>query len=208
MYVYVYTRTRPFSNKKSVTLEEQKRKKNLSNLTKMSAFSPKPKEELQVGTMAEPCMITSYGSEFDGPKAKSASARVAVVDAASAESLKTLDAKGKAAAEAAGREYNSFIVGETKDGSAPVIRVKITRSERGYTCDPAAGAPESVLELDGGCAILLKVSPFQWTREDDRYGPKLGITLYANVVYCGGRLDNFKLMEADQQAKKREATWA
>lgn len=166
------------------------------------------KEDLQIGSVASPCMLTSFGSEFDGPKAKSTSARVAVPDEASRLALASLDAKYAAEAKEMGREYSSFIVGESKDGSAPVIRVKITRSERGYTGSEADGAPASVTDLDSGCAILLKVSPFRWLREDERFGPKLGITLYANVCHCPGRMDNFKLMEADQPMKKREVTWA
>lgn len=152
-------------------------------------------------------MITTFGSEFDSAAAKSTSARVAVLDKDSAAVLRGLDADAAKEAEAKGREYSSFIVGETKDGTAPIVRVKITRNDRGYHRAEDSDAPATVADLDSGCSILLKASPFQWEKEDPKYGPKLGMTLYGNIVYCAGRIDNFKWMEADQPLKKREARW-
>jgi hypothetical protein len=173
----------------------------------MSATKKSKYDELQVGSMLSPCMIVSFGSEFDSPNGKSSSARLAVPDEKTMASLRSVDDAARQAAVEQGRDYSSFIVGEAKDGKTPIIRAKITRDPRGYTGDEINGAPDVSTGLDDGCALLLKVSPFRWKREDPQYGPKLGVTLYANIVYCPGRMDNFKLMEAERPKEKRVTQW-
>jgi hypothetical protein len=176
----------------------------------MSIVAPKKStkaEELQVGSMLKPCMIVSFGSEFDSPNGKSTSARLAVPDEKSMQALRSVDEAARQVATEQLKEYSSFIVGTAKDGQTPIIRAKITRDPRGYTGDEINGAPDVATSLDDGCALLLKVSPFQWTRDDPKYGPKLGVTLYGNVVFCPGRMDNFKLMEAERPLEKRVVKW-
>lgn len=168
-------------------------------------MSSQQSDELQIGTMRIPCMVTNFGSEFDGPKARSTSARIAVPDGKSADALRNIDAQGAARAASEGKTYSSFIVGTARNGETPIVRVKITRDARRYSSAPDCGAPANPGDLSDGCSLLLKVTPFAWSRDDPKYGPKSGVTLYGNTVHCGGRLDDYSLTEGVMESQKAKA---
>lgn len=151
----------------------------------MAAQQPSNNDTMmfQVGRMASPVHIVSYGSSFDDPQKNTCSASVMVVDAETLGEIHRLELEVSTAYP--NMELKSCIgeiVEHPENGSiGHPMRVKLTTNKRCYRAH-AKGAPRSLDELRAGHTVVLQCRSLAWTYKDQT----CGITVYGNLVRgCG-----------------------
>jgi len=158
-------------------------------------------DTFQLGTMAEPCHVVWGSFPSDRNKATN-SAKVIITDQATIDLIQALEEKCEKSFK--GKELNS-IIKDVKENpfndeeKGALIRIKFTKKESNYsTVDDqwSTGAAANLTQIDYGHQFVAIVKPATWTRDKE-----CGVTLYANLLHCVGRLD---FPWGRDEAKKQE----